>query len=106
MATQGYSTQQQREAERLVAISDRWAEGYDHKRGVRFVSFASRTTPGVFYYTRIDGRGCTCPGARESRSGRCFHQLACQIKTEQARERMTARPSYDSLLDHHLVDAF
>lgn len=82
--TRLYSPSQQKEAARLVAIADKWAEGYRRRDGVRFVSFTSRRNPKVLYYTRIDGAFCTCPGARESRSGRCFHQLACRVVAEAA----------------------
>ena len=110
MAQAVYSKQQQKDAERLVAIADRWAEGYDRKSGVRFVSFTSRRAPKngerpAVYCTRTDGQGCTCPGARESRSGRCFHQLAVSTLTERVREE-AAQPSkrYEDI--YGLEDAF
>lgn len=93
-----YSKSQRQEAERLAAMADKWAEGFDRQTGVRFNLFTSKSTPGAIYRTRIDGRGgCTCPGARHSRTGGCVHQLACAIVTERAQQTAEAPVSLSDL---------
>ena len=103
-----YSRTQQERALDLVARSDRWSYGYRVSDGMRFASFASQSTPGVVYQTHINGLGCTCPGAERSARGRCFHMLACQIVTDQARESVGPGPldRLNALFDRQLVDAF
>lgn len=106
-----YSPTVQKRAAELVAKADKWAEGHDLKTGMRFVTFTSNQAPKageplVLYYTRIDGRGCTCPAARKSRTGRCHHKLACQIVTERVQEQAARKPlkTYEEV--YGLVDAF
>jgi hypothetical protein len=92
----------------LLTRSDRWARGRDNRTGRQFVMFTSsrRTKDGkpIYHKTLVDGSGCTCDGYFHR--GMCSHALACQIDTERAREQATRRPSYDELMDRHLVDAF
>lgn len=92
MASAVYSKSVQQRAAELVAKADKWAEGVDNRTGVRFITFTSSREPkagekAVYYHTRIDGRGCTCPAARKSRTGRCCHQLAAQTVAERAQEQ-------------------
>ncbi len=112
MATQTLSRSVQKRVDELLAVSDRWADGVCHKTGVRFNVFASRTSPGVFYRTRIDGApgACTCPAARESKRGMCCHLIACRTLTERVQEQ-AARPTrrYEDLWigdGSQLTDAF
>lgn len=106
-----YSKAMREKAEALVAKSDKWAEGRRNADGVRFILFASATRVGVYYFTRIDGAFCSCPAGSKSRSGRCCHQLACQIVTERAQEQAAkpSRPTYEDLWigsGMDLTDAF
>ena len=110
-STRLYTPAQQQKAARLMAVADKWAEGYRVRDGLRFVSFTSDRAPKpgqppVIYYTRLDGRGgCTCPAARLSRSGRCFHKLAAAIVFDQRQEAAFSPPiSEESAYD--LCDAF
>lgn len=105
-----YSKAVQKRVDELLAVSDRWAKGVDKQAGAQFNVFASTTTPGVFYRTRFDGRGCTCPAARKSRTGICCHRIAVRIVTERVQEQ-AARPSkrYEDLWigdGSQLTDAF
>lgn len=88
MTSAVYSKAVQQRVNELLAVSDKWAGGYDLKTGVRFHVFASQSSPNVFYRTRIDGKPgtCTCPAARLSRVGDCSHLIACRALTEQAQE--------------------
>lgn len=102
-----YSPAQQQKAQALVARADRWSHGYRHADGLQFVTFASQSEPGKVYLTHIEGKGCSCPGAQKSRTGRCFHQLACSLVTEQAREQ-AVRPKvrYEDIFPAETDDAF
>lgn len=93
-----YSRSQREKAMQLVARAETWAEGVRPRDGLRFNLFASESAPGVVYQTHLHGLGCTCPGARRSARGRCFHMLACQIVTERVQDQ-AARPrvSYENL---------
>jgi hypothetical protein len=109
MALQSISKAMREKAEALAAISDKWALGVRNSDGLRFVLFASCSRPDIFYMTRIDGAPgcCTCPAARLGKRANCFHLLACQIVTDRVREQAARpRPTYDGLMDRHLVDAF
>lgn len=90
MAIAQCSTNIQRKALALAAYSDRWARGTARIRNGTIVAvnaFASDSEPGrVVHLTRVDGAGCTCKGAQLSRSGVCYHMLACQIVTMRVRE--------------------
>ena len=108
--TRLYTPAQQQKAARLMAVADKWAEGYRVRDGLRFVSFTSDRAPKdgkppVIYYTRLDGGACSCPGARESRSGRCFHRLAVHTVYVERQEAAFCPPvSAESA--YGLVDAF
>lgn len=88
MAQVLYSKAIYEKAAALVAISEKWAYGTRLRDGMRFVTFSSQSRVGVYYMTRLDGRGCTCPAASTGRTGRCFHKLACEIVTKQAGEAL------------------
>lgn len=93
----------------LLSKSAKWAQGFDKQRGIAYVSFVSSRTDRdgnpIYHKTCRDGSGCTCPGYLHR--GICSHALACQWEADEARERMTRRrPTYDELMDAHLVDAF
>lgn len=87
-----YSRSQQEKAMRLVARAAEWGEGVRKEDGLRFNVFASESAPGVYYTTHFAGRDCSCPGAQKSRNGRCYHQLATAIASEQAQEQ-AAKPT-------------
>lgn len=77
------------------------------------VLFASGSRAGVVYMTRCDGRGCTCPAAQKTWSGRCCHQTAVTREAEQARAAVGPKLRLDDLMDRQLsegrrqlVDAF
>jgi hypothetical protein len=103
-----YSAAQRQKAERLLETVDMWAEGERTSDGLRFNLFTSESATGVVYQTHINGLGCTCPGARKSARGRCFHQLATQMATERAAAEQPKRKSYSDLMDAFdaNVDAF
>lgn len=96
-----------RKADALLARSDSWAHGHRKSDGLRFVVFASESTPGVYWQTRIDGAFCTCPAARLSRAGRCCHKVAVAEKYHEARNR-PFRSLEELMADESdaLVDAF
>lgn len=99
-----------RKALELAARSDTWAKGTARNWRGNLIAvnlFASESRPGTVYLTRVDGAGCTCPGAQSSRSGVCFHMVACSLVTERAREEF-ARSTviYDEITENDLVPAF
>lgn len=109
MTTAGYTRAQVQEAERLIAVSDKWAAGRDNQTGQMFNVFASKSAPGTVHKTWFDGSACSCPRAQKSRSGRCCHRLACTIVTERAQESAARRPIYEDLFvgdGSQLTDAF
>lgn len=98
-----YTASQRARAASLVETAQTWTRGTRKLDGLAFVLFPS-SKPGHAYYTTCDGSACTCQGFFYR--GACSHALACKMETEQSRERMTRRPTYDELMDDHLVDAF
>lgn len=104
MVTTAYSTTE-RKAVALAAHSEMWAKGTARTaRGdlVAINLFASESQPGVVYLTRVDGAGCTCPGAQKSRRGVCLHMIACQIVTIRVRDAaVRAKTRYDELMNRH-----
>jgi hypothetical protein len=91
--TQQCSTTTHRKALELAAYSDRWSRGTARTITGSVVAvnlFASDSEPGKVWMTRVDGAGCNCRGAQQSRSGICFHMVACALVTEQARAAFAA----------------
>lgn len=85
MAMQMIATPSMRaHAEVLVERSSRWARGFDHMTGHRFVMFVSSRTDKdgkpIYHKTRADGLGCTCESWLYRSA--CSHALACQWDTE------------------------
>lgn len=103
MARTFYGTTSQEKAIALAAHSETWSRGTARTARGELVAinlFASESQPGVVYLTRVDGAGCTCPGAQKSRSGVCCHMRACALVTERVRSAaVKAKARYDELMD-------
>jgi len=106
--TPSYSKAQREKAEALVARAATWSYGYRTSDGLRFVVFASQSTPGAVYQTHLNGLGCSCPAGQ--REIRCYHALACEMLTTQKQaqvERQTRNAAaYSRLYGDDLEDAF
>ncbi len=91
MTTTSYRNSTEQRALALAARSATWSRGTARTVNGALVAvnlFTSESDPGTVWLTRVDGAGCSCPGAQKSRSGVCCHMRACALVTERARERI------------------
>lgn len=105
MALSGYSTTTHQKALALAAHSDHWSKGTARTVRGELVAvnlFASESEPGTVHLTRVDGAGCTCKGAQHSRTGVCYHMVACSLVTQRTTDAaVAAKARYDELMNRH-----
>jgi hypothetical protein len=82
----------------VLAKRNQWTHATRKSDGKSFY-FVPSCTAGTVYQTAVDG--CTCPAARNSRTGDCKHQAAVRQATKPAVPKMT---SYAALMARHLGD--
>ena len=101
MAVKILSQEMLEAAHEMALKSHTWTRGRSKINGREFWVVPSRSNPTVAHWVAIDGRGCTCKGAR--RWGDCCHAEAARMVA--ARER-ACQSAYDDSDEFGTVSAF